>query len=106
MTRSLISGKERRAPEGLLRVAPLMAIPAILREHGVDPDEVLAEFDIAPGVFEDPENTLPFATVAVSQANWYGVVESVATVRPSTRNSTRTTPTLALAVASIGKKNG
>lgn len=63
MTKSLISGKERNVPEGLLRVAPLMGIPAILREHGVDPDEVLAEFDIAPAVFDDPENTLPFATV-------------------------------------------
>ena len=40
-----------------------MAIPAILREFGLDPDEVLAEFDIAPAHFEDPENTLPFTTV-------------------------------------------
>lgn len=63
MAKSLISDKERKAPEGLLRVAPLMAIPAILREHGVEPGEVLAEFDIAPAIFDDPENTLPFATV-------------------------------------------
>lgn len=63
MPKHLINGKKRKLPEGLLRVAPLMAIPAILREFGLDPDEVLAEFDIATAHFEDPENTLPFTAV-------------------------------------------
>lgn len=47
----------------LVRVGPWMALPAVLRDFGIDPEEVLAEFGLAPDAFNDPENSLPFVTV-------------------------------------------
>ena len=49
--------------EGLIRVGPLMATPAVLESFGVDPAPLLAEFGIRPDFFADPENVLPFATM-------------------------------------------
>ena len=49
--------------EGLMRVGPLMATPAVLESFGVDPAPLLAEFGIRPDFFPDPENVLPFATM-------------------------------------------
>lgn len=46
----------------MVRVGTLMAVPGLLREFGFDPARVLAEFDLAPAHFEDPDNTIPFAT--------------------------------------------
>lgn len=40
-----------------------MALPAVLRDFGIDPAEVLTEFGLAPDTFDDPESTLPFVTV-------------------------------------------
>ena len=39
-----------------VRVAPLLAMPTLLREHGVDPALVLAQVGLDPRLFDDPEN--------------------------------------------------
>lgn len=43
-------------------MAPTMALPALLREKGVDPVPLLAEFGLTPAQFEEPDYTLSFAT--------------------------------------------
>ena len=55
--------KPRLVREGELRVAPLAALPAILREHGVDPAEVFASAGLDLGILDNPDNPVPFATV-------------------------------------------
>jgi len=50
------------AAKGMARVATTMAVPALLEEHGIEPGTLLAEFGLAPSVYDDPENTIPFAT--------------------------------------------
>jgi AraC-like DNA-binding protein len=47
----------------MLRVATTMAVPALLREHGVDPVPLLAEFGLELVDFEDPENRIRYSTV-------------------------------------------
>jgi AraC-like DNA-binding protein len=47
----------------VLRVAPMAAIPPMLRDAGIEPRDVLAEFGLEPGYFEDPENVIPFTTM-------------------------------------------
>lgn len=41
-----------------------MHIPAVLAELGVDPVAFLAEFGLDPAFFDEPEHTLPMATLA------------------------------------------
>jgi AraC-like DNA-binding protein len=53
----------RMAMAASLRVGAVMAIPAVLEDLGCDATRVLAEFGIQPAYFDDPENTLPYATV-------------------------------------------
>ncbi|HSG23140.1 MAG TPA: AraC family transcriptional regulator [Azonexus sp.] len=48
--------------EHRVRVGALTAVPKLLREFGLDPGRVLAEFGIGPEHFEDPDNTIAFAT--------------------------------------------
>jgi AraC-like DNA-binding protein len=58
------SPRDRRAPSppsGDVRVGPLLAIPLILDEYGVDPALVLAGIGLDARLFEDPENRLSFA---------------------------------------------
>jgi len=55
--------KPRLVREGELRVAALTALPAILREHGVDPPEVFASAGFDIDILDDPDNPVPFATV-------------------------------------------
>jgi AraC-like DNA-binding protein len=38
------------------RIGPLQAVPAVLEQHGVDPDEFFAQVGIAPMLFEDADN--------------------------------------------------
>ena len=45
----------------MVRVGPLLALPAVLRSLGVDPPELLAELGLTGHFFEDPENTLSMA---------------------------------------------
>ena len=40
-----------------------MAVPRLLQERSVDAAALLAEFNLAPANFEDPEHTIPFATM-------------------------------------------
>lgn len=49
--------------EGVLRMAPLLGLPGILSDHGLDPDEVIRETGINPALFQDPENTISFAAI-------------------------------------------
>ena len=47
-------------PRGMVRVAPIMALPALLREKGVDPAPLLAEFGLTQAQFEEPDYTIAF----------------------------------------------
>lgn len=53
-------GKKQAADEGVVRVGPAATLPAVLRDFGVDPHEALVEAGLDPGVFDDPDNTIPF----------------------------------------------
>jgi len=57
------TGRKGPVSAGLLRVAPLMDMPVLLKSAGVDPHGLLAEFGLSPHFFEDPENVLPVATI-------------------------------------------
>lgn len=48
---------------GTIRIGGGAAIPALLREFGVDPYSVLAEAGVAATLFDDPDNMIPFATL-------------------------------------------
>jgi AraC-like DNA-binding protein len=48
---------------GVLRVAPMIAMPGMLRAAGVDPAELLAEFGLPVSHFEDPDNVIAFTTL-------------------------------------------
>ena len=45
---------------GDVRVGPLLAIPALLREYGIDPSLVLAQIGLDACIFEDPDNRISF----------------------------------------------
>ncbi len=47
-------------PGGVVRVATTMAVPTLLREFGVNPVSMLAEFGLKPQIYDDPDNTIPF----------------------------------------------
>jgi len=42
----------------LLRIGPSLGIPAVLRELGEDPEEILAECGFDPSLFEHPDNQI------------------------------------------------
>jgi AraC-like DNA-binding protein len=42
----------------VLRVGALALVPSVLREHGHDPAEILAEAGLSPGLLSDPDNRL------------------------------------------------
>jgi AraC-like DNA-binding protein len=46
--------------EGVVRIGPVVAIPDLLQDFGVDPREALAEAGLEPSVFDDPDTTIPF----------------------------------------------
>ena len=46
-----------------LRMAPLLGLPRILSEHGLDADAVIREVGCDPALFGDPDNTIGFAAV-------------------------------------------
>jgi len=46
---------------GLIRVAPLLAVPGLLATFGVDPAGVFAEFGLPPNVVDDPDTTIAYA---------------------------------------------
>lgn len=53
-------GKFRSPQKGEIRIAPLGAIPDLLREFGVAPGTLLKTFGLSEELFHDPENTMPF----------------------------------------------
>lgn len=52
----------RRLAPGTVRVGPYMTLPALLRELGVDPVGVIAEFGLQLSVFDESENTIAYST--------------------------------------------
>jgi AraC-like DNA-binding protein len=53
----------RPIADGIIRVGPCMAIPGILRGHGVSPETVLADVGMSMQIFDDPDNVIPYATM-------------------------------------------
>lgn len=49
--------------EGAVRMAPLLGLPRILSDQGLDPDAFIRDTGIDPALFEDPENTISFADI-------------------------------------------
>jgi AraC-like DNA-binding protein len=47
--------------EGNVRVAPILGLPQLLADAGLDPDQVIAAAGIDPNLFDDAENTIAFA---------------------------------------------
>ncbi len=52
----------RLVPTGTVRIAPTMAIPSLLLEHGVDPAPLLAELGLTPAQFDEPESVISYAS--------------------------------------------
>jgi len=55
-------GKAARTlvPPGMVRMAPTMAVPSLLREYDVDPVPLIAEFGLTLAHFDEPERLLPY----------------------------------------------
>jgi AraC-like DNA-binding protein len=51
-----------KMPTGMVRVAPMRAIVALLREAGHDPEKVFTAAGTDLNILRDPDNTIPFAT--------------------------------------------
>jgi AraC-like DNA-binding protein len=49
--------------EHSLRIAPLLGLPRILADYGLDADAVIHEAGCDPELFKDPENTIEFAVM-------------------------------------------
>jgi len=68
--------------DGSVRVAPLVAIPALLREFGADPAAVFALCGVDYRILDDPDNPIPFAaagrllsrSVAVTACPHFGLL--------------------------------
>jgi AraC-like DNA-binding protein len=48
-------------PESMLGVGPTMGLPDVLTGLGFNAREVLSEAGFAPGLFDDPDNVIPYA---------------------------------------------
>jgi hypothetical protein len=49
--------------DGVLRMAPLLGLPRVLADHGLDADAVIREGGCDPALFDDPDNMIGFAAV-------------------------------------------
>jgi AraC-like DNA-binding protein len=47
--------------EGSVRMAPILSIPRLLAEMGLEPEELIAEAGLDPALFDHPDNAIPFA---------------------------------------------
>jgi AraC-like DNA-binding protein len=54
------AGLGRRLPKGAVRMGPIIAIPAVMRDFGADLDDILAALGLPADVFGDADNTLPY----------------------------------------------
>ncbi len=52
-------GAELRDP-GTVRMAALAGVPAVLRDHGIDPSQMLAALDLPQDLFDDLENRMSY----------------------------------------------
>lgn len=59
----------RQPSSGASRVGWLRALPQVLREFGCDPERVLSESGVAPSLFGDDANEIPFRVGGVLLAN-------------------------------------
>jgi hypothetical protein len=46
-----------------IRVAPALAVVAVVRDFGLDPVAILTEAGWSPSLLNDPENIVPYAAV-------------------------------------------
>ena len=53
--------QKEKPDEATLRVGGALGIIDVLRDFGIDPDEVLREAGIAPRTFDDPDNLITYA---------------------------------------------
>ena len=53
----------RHLLDATVLVSGTTAIPALLRDHGVDPAEVLTRARLSPALFDDPGNVIPLASL-------------------------------------------
>ncbi|MGB5833017.1 MAG: AraC family transcriptional regulator [Thiohalocapsa sp.] len=49
--------------EGALRMAPILPVPSLLAEFGLDPATIIKEAGMDIGLFDDPEHSVPFVAV-------------------------------------------
>ena len=64
--RGIHSHRLPEAPRGAygdVRVGPLLSIPSLLSEHGLDPSFVLAQVGLDVRLFDDPENRVSFGAL-------------------------------------------
>jgi len=54
--------KSQVSQEGTVRIGTALAIPAILRDLGVDPTEVLTEAGLDSKLFDDPDNVISYTS--------------------------------------------
>jgi AraC-like DNA-binding protein len=47
--------------EGYLRMAPILGLPQLLADAGLDPNQVITAAGLDPNLFDDAENTIAFA---------------------------------------------
>jgi AraC-like DNA-binding protein len=50
--------------DGVVRLGPLMSLPALLREFGCDPDPLMKGIGIGPNQFEDPDARVSYVAAA------------------------------------------
>jgi len=55
-------GKQGARGDGVVRVGPLMALPALVRDLGGDPRRIFAGAGFDPAEFADPDLEIPFVT--------------------------------------------
>ena len=53
----------RRARDSTVRVSGTAVIPQVLQGFGLDPSRILAEAQLAPELFDDPENLIPLSSL-------------------------------------------
>jgi AraC-like DNA-binding protein len=51
--------------EGAVRIGPIMGLPRLLTEHGIDADATIRSLGCDPALFADADNSLPFAVVGL-----------------------------------------
>lgn len=57
---ALLASRLRLPKKGMIRAAPITAIPAVMRELGADLEPILAAHGLSNQVLEDPEASIPY----------------------------------------------